>query len=88
MKNDSSNDNGKRLPSHRLMLQHEADDDRSPQTEVGALWPHKQGGGYSITLRRGIAVQLVEGVRLVAFKIDHEAERERRQQRNDRGGRR
>lgn len=72
----------KRLPSHRLYLQHDSEKDDGPQTEVGALWPHSRGGGFNITLRRGISIAQLEGTRLVAFTIDHEREREQRAQRS------
>jgi hypothetical protein len=71
----------KRLPSHRLYLQHDSEKDDSPQTEVGALWPHSKGGGFNVTLRRGLSIAQLEGTRLVAFTIDHEREARQREQR-------
>lgn len=61
------------------MLQPDADKDYT--IEVGALWPHEKGGGYSITIKRGLALSQVDGARIAAFRIDEERERERSQQR-------
>lgn len=58
----------KRRPSHRIVIQHDADNDKN-QTEVGALWPHKQGGGFGLTIKRGISIASLQGVRLNAFAI-------------------
>lgn len=58
----------KRKPSHRLIMQHDPDNDKS-QTEVGALWPHKQGGGFTVSLRRGISISALQGVRINAFPL-------------------
>lgn len=66
----------KRKPSHRIVMQHDPDNDKS-QTEVGALWPHKQGGGFGITLKRGLAISHLQGVRLNAFTLDDGPKRER-----------
>lgn len=60
-------DNAKQRPSHRLILQH--DEEGKSQTEVGALWPHKQGGGFSVTLKRGIALLSLNGSRIHAFPV-------------------
>lgn len=59
-----------RRPSHRLCLQPDAEQNYT--IEVGALWPHEKGGGYSVTIKRGLALHMVEGARLVAFTITDE----------------
>jgi hypothetical protein len=57
----------RRKPSHRLCLQPDAEKDFT--IEVGALWPHEKGGGFGITLKRGIALYAPEGARIIAFAI-------------------
>lgn len=83
-------DEHNRRPTHRLVLQHDSNnEDSKQQTEIGALWPHSKGGGYSITIKRGLAVAQLEGTRLHAFKIDHDEEDRKRSERRDereRGG--
>lgn len=75
--NDRNGQGPKRLPSHRLCVQHT--EDSKFTTEVGALWPHSKGGGFSVTIKPGISLgPFVDGARLVAFEIDHEARDERR----------
>ena len=64
-----------RRPSHRLCLQPDAKQNYT--IEVGALWPHEKGGGYSITLKRGLALHMVDGARIVAFTITDEDRSER-----------
>lgn len=59
----------KKRPSHRLVMQHDPDNSKN-QTEIGALWPHKQGGGFSVTLRRGLAILQLQDVRIHAFTIE------------------
>jgi len=72
----------RRRPTHRLVLQHDADnEDSRSQTEVGALWPHERGGGFSITIKRGLAIAQLDGTRLHAFTIDHDAEDRKREER-------
>jgi len=61
-------ENEKKRPSHRLVMQHDPDKPKN-QTEIGALWPHKQGGGFSVTLRRGLAILQLQDVRIHAFPI-------------------
>lgn len=41
-------------PTHRLLKYH-GDDDKYP-TEIGAAWPTKEGDGFSIEIKKGIAV--------------------------------
>lgn len=67
--------NQTRKPSHRLCLQPDAEKDFT--IEVGALWPHEKGGGFGITLKRGIALYAPEGSRIIAFTIreDEDARR-------------
>ena len=59
---------GGRKPSHRIVIQHDPENDKA-QTEVGALWPHKQGGGFGITLKRGISIAQLTGTRINAFPL-------------------
>lgn len=74
-------------PSHRLCVQHS--EDSKFTTEVGALWPHGKGGGFSITIKPGLFVGNFAGARLVAFEIDHEREERRSDERmHDRDDRR
>lgn len=70
-------------PSHRLMLQ--PDEESKFTIEVGALWPHEKGGGFSVTLKRGLALYAVDGARLVAFTIrdDEQQQRDRGRARDD-----
>ena len=79
MSNDRSGQRGKARPSHRLCVQHS--EDSKYTTEIGALWPHSKGGGFSITIKAGIFVGNFAGARLVAFEIDHEAEERRADER-------
>ena len=75
-----------RKPSHRVYAQHDPDNSKA-RTEVGALWPHERGGGYGLTIRKGLAlVGGVDGVHYVAFEIDEERERERARERADQRG--
>ncbi len=71
------NGGSKRRPSHRLVLQHDPEKNPRAQTEVGALWPHERGEGFSVTIKRGLAVSLQDGARLHAFVVDDENERQR-----------
>ncbi len=80
-----ANDKPKRRPSHRLVMQH--DEEGKGQTEVGALWPHSKGGGFSITIRPGLSVATGGPVRLHAFPVKDEDERAERTERSDRGRR-
>lgn len=63
----------KQRPSHRLYVQHDADNRESKdRTEVGAIWPHKSGGGFGITIKRGISLSSLNGTRIVAFPLQDE----------------
>jgi hypothetical protein len=67
----------RRRPSHRLVIQHS--EDSKYTTEVGAMWPHSKGGGFSITIKPGLSVAtMAGGARLIAFVIDHEAREDER----------
>jgi len=67
-----------RKPSHRIVVQHDPDDDKR-QTEIGAMWPHKTGGGFSIMIKPGLAAVGMDpdaGIRIVAFKRNDEEKEE------------
>lgn len=78
---------GGKRPSHRLVLQHDPKDDRN-YTEVGAMWEHSKGGGFGITIKKGISVSSMDGARLVAFLItEREAADDEHGEREDRAPR-
>jgi len=78
----------KRLPSHRIVVFH--DEENKNQTEVGAMWPHSKGGGFSITIKKGLAISHFDDVRITAFTNDPDRAKGRRGGRDgdddDRGG--
>lgn len=43
-------------PTHRAYLVENAGDDRKPRwTEIGAVWPHKNGDGFDVVLPPGLS---------------------------------
>jgi hypothetical protein len=77
-----------RRPSHRLVVQHDPDNDKD-RTEIGAMWPHGKGGGFSILIKDGVAFVGGTEARLVAYTVDDEDDDDRpRRSSRERGGRR
>lgn len=74
-------------PTHRVCIQ--PDDESKFTIEVGAMWAHSKGGGFSILLKRGIAISSLPGSRIVAFEItdDEQSEGHERDDRRDRARR-
>jgi hypothetical protein len=77
----NGNSDRKQPPSHRLYVYH--DDDH--YTEVGAVWPHRNGEGFNITIKEGLAI--APGAKLVAYKNEPREQRDEREQRDDRNER-
>lgn len=47
-----TNDTGKNRPTHRLFNVMKGDEGKANWQEIGALWPHKDGKGFSLKLAR------------------------------------
>ena len=43
-------------PSHKAYVVNEGEDGKSYWREVGAVWPHKNGGGFDVVIPPGISV--------------------------------
>lgn len=56
-------------PTHRLLLW-STDNDKERPTEVGAAWKLESGKGFSVVLKRGLAVSCPKGARLMLLEID------------------
>lgn len=64
----------KRKPSHRLLMWHS--DNKHDVTEVGAMWPLTSGkAGFTISVKRGLALLAHKDVRLVALEVTEADER-------------
>lgn len=43
-------------PTHKAYVVNEGKDGKSYWREIGAVWPHKNGNGFDITIYEGIAI--------------------------------
>jgi hypothetical protein len=43
-------------PTHEVFIVEEYGEDQSVWTKVGAAWPHKNGQGFNLQLKPGLAV--------------------------------
>jgi hypothetical protein len=51
-------------PSHTLWMEEDLGNGKTSRTEIGALWAHKTGGGFNLSLK---ALPLAKDARLVIF---------------------
>ena len=67
---DSNSNTNAKTPPHRVYLVIEAKGDQKNQwTELGAIWPHKDGDGGAIGLKLTPLEMLKPGARLVYRKV-------------------
>jgi hypothetical protein len=74
-------------PKYNVLMYH-TDSPKERPTEVGALWELKDGApGFMLSLKRGLAVQNLQGTRIVCLPNDY-ADGDQAESSSKRGGRR